>query len=33
LTAKAMPDKKIPDGKVSLYFPKEKLVVFPDVGS
>jgi iron(III) transport system ATP-binding protein len=31
LTAKAMPDHRIPEGKVSLYFPKEKLVVFPDV--
>jgi iron(III) transport system ATP-binding protein len=31
LTAKAMPDNKVPDGKVSLYLPKEKLVVFPDV--
>jgi ABC-type sugar transport system ATPase subunit len=33
LTAKAMPDGKRPEGKVSIYFPKEKMVVFPDVGS
>jgi iron(III) transport system ATP-binding protein len=31
LTVKAVPDNKIPNGKVSIYFPKEKLVVFPDV--
>ena len=33
LTAKAMPDGKKPEGKVSIYFPKEKMVVFPDVSS
>jgi len=33
LTAKAMPDGKRPEGKVSLYFPKEKMVVFPDISS
>ena len=31
LTAKAMPDNKSPEGKVWIYFPKERLVVFPDV--
>src|SRR5439155_22038955 len=31
LTAKAKPEGKSPAGKVSLYFPKEKMVVFPDV--
>jgi ABC-type Fe3+/spermidine/putrescine transport system ATPase subunit len=30
LTAKTMPDGKKPDGKVSVYFPKERLVVFSD---
>ena len=29
LTAKAMPDGKNPQGNVSVYFPKEKIVVFP----
>jgi ABC-type sugar transport system ATPase subunit len=33
LTAKAMPDGKRPEGKVSIYFPKEKMVVFPNVSS
>jgi ABC-type Fe3+/spermidine/putrescine transport system ATPase subunit len=33
LTAKAMPDGKKPEGRVSIYFPKEKMVVFPDVAS
>ena len=33
LTAKAMPDGKKPEGKVSIYFPKEKMVVFPDAAS
>jgi hypothetical protein len=33
LTAKAMPDGKKPEGKVSIYFPKEKMVVFPDISS
>jgi len=33
LTAKAMPDGKKPEGKVYVYFPKDKLVVFPDVSS
>jgi ABC-type sugar transport system ATPase subunit len=33
LTAKAMPDGRRPEGKVSIYFPKEKMVVFPDVSS
>jgi iron(III) transport system ATP-binding protein len=33
LTAKAMPDGKSPAGKVFICFPKEKLVVFPDVCS
>jgi iron(III) transport system ATP-binding protein len=28
LTAKAMPDGKKPEGKVSIYFPKENLIVF-----
>jgi ABC-type sugar transport system ATPase subunit len=30
LTAKAMPEGKNPDGDVSVYFPKEKIVVFPE---
>jgi len=33
LTAKAMPDGKKPEGNVSIYFPKEKVVVFPDVAA
>jgi hypothetical protein len=33
LTAKAMPDGKTAEGKVSIYFPKEKMVVFPDISS
>jgi iron(III) transport system ATP-binding protein len=31
LTAKAMPDGKKPEGKVSVYFPREKMVVFSDI--
>src|SRR5262249_34968835 len=30
LTAKAMPDGKETRGSVTIYFPKEKMVVFPD---
>src|SRR5262245_18945128 len=33
LTAKAMPDSKKPEGNVSIYFPKEKMVVFPEGSS
>jgi iron(III) transport system ATP-binding protein len=33
LTAKAMPENNRPEGKVFLYFPKDKIVVFPDVSS
>jgi ABC-type Fe3+/spermidine/putrescine transport system ATPase subunit len=33
LTLKAMPDGKRPEGNVSVYFPREKMVVFPDVAS
>src|SRR5207253_4614623 len=33
LTAKCMADGENPAGKVSLYFPKDKLIVFPDVAS
>jgi hypothetical protein len=28
-----MPDGKKPEGRVSIYFPKEKMVVFPGVAS
>ena len=33
LTAKAMPDGKGPEGKVSVYLPKHKIVVFPDLSA
>src|SRR5262245_39505813 len=33
LTAKAMPDGERPEGKVSVCFPREKMVVFPDFSS
>ena len=33
LTAKAMPDGKETRGRVTIYFPKEKMVVFPDGSS
>jgi ABC-type sugar transport system ATPase subunit len=33
LTLKAMPDGKKTEGKVSVYFPREKMVVFPDLSS
>jgi hypothetical protein len=28
-----MPDGKKPEGKVSVYFPREKMVVFYDISS
>jgi iron(III) transport system ATP-binding protein len=33
LTAKAMPNGKNPEGKLSIYLPKEKIVVFPDLSA
>ena len=33
LTAKAMPEGKKPEGEVLIYFPKEKMVVFPETSS